>query len=246
MSDNEGKIKVVAEILKEGTAYDDAVKGFLHKAIGGPLEQMGMMMSEFIAYRRARNLAKFHDKLLDAIDKSNINEEHIKSLSPGLVMKIVGNSSMEEAEEVLSYAANLLVNSSNPKFGFTLQPAFVKHLSEIDAFSTRLVSYLYYRDIEGIVEESSFLSNSDADEFDSSIHNLIRMRIVLVEEETSTEEIIQAAEIGDQEKLAKIIHKSFQDRSINRVFSIEELRRIRLSGFGLRFASACVKAWSKE
>lgn len=122
----------------------DLIKGFLEKAIGPSVEELGQKMSDNLKMRRLENQLKNLEK---AKNIAEINNVSIKQINLKALFPYLEGVALEEDESLQKMWANLFVNyiDTNKNLTLTVFPDILKHLSSNEVNMLTFMSTNYGR-----------------------------------------------------------------------------------------------------
>jgi hypothetical protein len=170
-------INIKSSTIEKGL---DLIKGFLDKAIGPSVEELGQSMSDNLKIRRLSNQLKNLEKAKKIAEEHNVS---IKQINLKALFPYLEGVALEEDENLQDLWANLFVNyiDTNKNLTLTVFPDILKHLSSNEVKMLNFMSINH-----GRIKKSYW--NTKAKNFSSDytleeMGNLIRLG--LIREETN-------------------------------------------------------------
>lgn len=137
-----------SETIKELAKLGTATVEFANRVFGGPLEQLGGLAEDQLAYWRAMRQAKLA-RLFQAAE-----QRYAAAASPGalpqpvppkLLEPILREATLEEDPEISEMWASLLAAAADPASVATVQASFPAILAQLSPQAARVVDMLYLR-----------------------------------------------------------------------------------------------------
>ena len=134
---------IIGKVSEEiGLKDIKAALKFLGKVFGKPIEQVGLILGDQVAYYRWKNLVNIAGKAKDLIEE--------KSIDPRMVpLSIIGpmleNASWEEDPKLQDMWAALLAKAADPKYSYNNISLFSNILKQLNSTEVLILDKLYQK-----------------------------------------------------------------------------------------------------
>jgi Abortive infection alpha len=201
ISESAKAIQEVAKIANQGIAAGQQLGSFVAKLIGEPLEVASGMLSDRLKFARAERLLRLKTRFDEETKRRGVSEV-FRGVSPKFVLPLLENASLEGDDELQDLWANLLASSVDPSFDGSIRVAYIDILRQLEVIDVHVLQSIY-----GAYEQAArfqgaaifwprYVSDNspasiaiqsrgvienldiDADLYENSIDNLVRLRCV--------------------------------------------------------------------
>jgi hypothetical protein len=193
MSETEEIAKAVQNVASFGEKSletSQKVGGFFAKVFKEPIEEVTGMITDKLRFVRWRRLVQMSDEVNHILEEKGVNKS--RAVPPKLALPIFEEASLEEDPSLQRLWNHLMANAMNPDFNDELRYGFVDMIKNITAIEASILNNFYeILKKEGHLGNLSSLSNYflkkeqiqqivsiTADQYQVSIHNLMRMQCI--------------------------------------------------------------------
>jgi len=130
-----------SQLAKQGLqAAIEAVKDFLNKIVGPPLEEVGGLLADPIRLYRFKNQVRIVQKAEAFLKSVGVNPKKVplKTLAP-----LLENGSLEEDDSMIDKWAALLASAADERGRITVQPSFPEILKELSPVEAHILDKVY-------------------------------------------------------------------------------------------------------
>jgi hypothetical protein len=193
MSETEEITKTVqktASFGEKSLEFSQKVGGFFAKVFKEPIEEVTGMVTDKLRFVRWRRLVQMSDDVNNILEDKGINDP--RAVPPKLALPIFEEASLEEDPSLQQLWNHLLANSMNPDFNGELSYGFVDMIKNITAIEVSILDNFYEtikseERLNNLAELSHYslkkeqiqrIVNISVDQYQVSIHNLMRMQCI--------------------------------------------------------------------
>jgi hypothetical protein len=198
----------------------DAVKEFLQKLIGPPIDEIGLLMADNVRLWRFKNQIRIAQKADEYIKSRNLTT---KQISLKILAPLLEGASLEEEEELQDKWASLLVNyvDSRKNLTATIFPYILTQISSVEA---RVLEYIAGDPMDNFGDQGQVDRYRIWKKFELSgteLSNLIRLGLIKEVFEINSEDI------------------PYSFGGISPEISVKKVPDIQATRLGIEFLEAC-------
>jgi len=183
-------VQKTASFGEKSLEFSQKVGGFFAKVFKEPIEEVTGMVTDKLRFVRWRKLVQMSDDVNKILEDKEVNDP--RAVSPKLALPIFEEASLEEDPSLQQLWNHLLANSMNPDFNGELRYGFVDMIKNITAIEVSILNNFYEtlkseERLNNLAELSNYslkkeqiqrIVNISVDQYQVSIHNLMRMQCI--------------------------------------------------------------------
>lgn len=193
MSDTEEIAKAIQESAKlgqKGLETAEKAASFFAKVFKAPVDEISGMVTDKLRFVRWKRLIQMSEEVDQILKEKGVI--YTRGVPPKLALPIFEDATLEEDQNIQDLWNHLLANAMNPEFNDELRYGFVDMIKNITAIEASILNNFYeilkkegrlnnLKELSGYSlkkEQIQQIVNISEDQYQVSVHNLMRMQCI--------------------------------------------------------------------